>query len=253
MFAPPLPPPPPSKLKLSSPPQANKDALTALVEALRKGFDTAGARPDVNKTFQLSFDTGIYPLNQQSGYDHAAMAPYLDFLLPMGYDMCWGTQTGESNDPVRSLQAGVDQYTSKLNIAAGKVVLGLPWYGWDFPCSGQELGAPCDVTPPAGKPWYGYATQVPFDNAIAFVQNGNNATPVIIDPKGSGSKYFDRVDASGKRHQVWFDDAETLRHRYAMVKEMGLGGVAFWTANFVNYTQPDGEAAAMWDALRVLV
>ena len=132
----------------------NRDALTALVAEL------AAALRGANPRAQLSFDTGIYPLGQADAYDHVALAVSLDFFVPMAYDMCWGAGAAAANCPIGGLGAGLAQYTNDLNISAAQLVVGLPWYGWDFPCADATAGAPCDVAVPDGAEWFGWCTQV---------------------------------------------------------------------------------------------
>ena len=50
--------------------------------------------------------------------------------------------------------------------------------------------------------------------------------------------------AATQRHQVWYDDAETLSAKYRAVVRQGGRGVAMWTANMGD--------DAMWEALRAV-
>ena len=59
------------------------------------------------------------------------------------------------------------------------------------------------------------------------------------------TKHFDYTANSTRgvqRHQVWFDDEETLLAKYKAAAGHGARGVAMWTANMGD--------DAMWDALR---
>jgi spore germination protein YaaH len=49
---------------------------------------------------------------------------------------------------------------------------------------------------------------------------------LLRDPV-SGSPYYVYADATGWR-QGWFEDAQSLRAKYAFVREQGLGGVAIF-------------------------
>ena len=60
------------------------------------------------------------------------------------------------------------------------------------------------------------------------------------DPE-SDTPYYAFQDATGWR-QGWFEDAESLRAKYAFVREHGLGGVAVFPLAY-----GDG---ALWDDLR---
>lgn len=44
---------------------------------------------------------------------------------------------------------------------------------------------------------------------------------------GLQAPHFDYIDEAGKHHQVWFEDARSVRARLNLVKELGLRGVVF--------------------------
>ena len=52
----------------------------------------------------------------------------------MAYDMIDWKHDQFANSPLRGIQSGVAQY-AKLQISPQQIVLGLPWYGYDFPCN----------------------------------------------------------------------------------------------------------------------
>ena len=79
-------------------------------------------------------------------------------------------------------------------------------------------------------------------------QRKMNAT-VSVDSL-SETKYFDYNSTLGRshgRHQVWFDDPDTLQAKYAASKTAGARGVAFWTADMPDYSL--GEGTRMWAAI----
>ena len=193
---------------------------------------------------QLSFDLAIFPDGQSQHYDHKALAEVLDFIVPMAYDEPWGSHVAAANSPIRNINAGIAQY-AKLGVPASKLVIGLPWYGWDYPCVAKE--GECVVKPPAGSPWYGWATQVGYSNVIKQLHAGGG--PVSMDT-ATVTKHFDYMVSGGKspgRHQLWFDDPDTLEAKYAACQRAGARGVGFWTADMPDY--PDGEGRPMWAAI----
>ena len=48
--------------------------------------------------------------------------------------------------------------------------------------------------------------------------------------------FFRYRDGDGKLHEVWFEDARSLRAKYALVNEYGLAGVSFWNLNHLFRT-----------------
>ena len=224
--------------------------LTALVTELYTAMKAH------NPHLQLSFALGIFPDGQASSYNHADLSKVLDFIIPMCYDEPWGSKVAAANAPLASLKAGVAQY-AKRGVSASKLVMGLPWYGWDYPCTTNSSTtstsgglAPCNVSAPPGRDWYGWATQVGYADivttlhspAVSGVEHTDNATVTrwfeYAKPGGAGV-------ADAGRHQLWFDDPTTLEVKYAACKEMGLRGVGFWTANFAGTAQ----GPPMWAAI----
>ena len=218
---------------------AHRDGLTQLVMALRSALSAA------NPAYQLTFDLGISPDGQSTGYDHLALSKLMNFTVPMAYDECWGARSASANSPIGRLLQGIKDYGA-LGVDAGALVMGLPWYGWDFPCTELKTGDACSVDPPAGKPWYGYATQVGYPAVMKLVgQAALRPTTPVLD-SASMTKHFDYFANSTagvmQRHQVWFDDAETLLAKYKAAAAHGARGVAMWTANMGD--------ESMWEALR---
>lgn len=57
-------------------------------------------------------------------------------------------------------------------------------------------------------------------------------------------------DPTGKangRHQLWFDDPQTLVEKYRKCQTLGTHGVGFWTADMPDYTTDEGKQ--MWNAV----
>ena len=98
-----------------------------------------------------------------------------------------------------------------------------------------------------GSPWYGYATQVGYLDVLRLA-NRSAARPThpVLD-RASMTMHFDYFATNAttgevRRHQVWYDDPNTLAAKYDVVAAKHGKGVAMWTAN-------NGDDA-MWDALR---
>lgn len=49
------------------------------------------------------------------------------------------------------------------------------------------------------------------------------------------------TDAKHGRHQVWFDNADTLREKYQACDALGVLGVGVYAADFVDYTIAQGS------------
>jgi len=216
---------------------AHKHELTALVTEL------AAALRKANPHSQLSFARSVYPMNQQDGYDDGALSKVLDFIVPMAYDECWSASKARANSPLPALAVSVQQY-AHLGVPAGRLVMGLPWYAWDFPCDSAARQDVCKITVPRGKPWFGYVTQTSYSFANVTAAKGYSLDKESMTMV---AEYFKDEAGTKKRHQVWFDNPQTLIKKYEEVAQLGMKGVAFWTADEVNYTTSEGRD--MWAAL----
>ena len=45
------------------------------------------------------------------------------------------------------------------------------------------------------------------------------------------SPFFRYTDSAGRQHEVWFEDARSLRAKYRLVADYGLAGVSWWNLN----------------------
>eukprot|EP01059_Diplonema_ambulator_P012927 TRINITY_DN23414_c0_g1_i2.p1 TRINITY_DN23414_c0_g1~~TRINITY_DN23414_c0_g1_i2.p1 ORF type:complete len:335 (+),score=71.54 TRINITY_DN23414_c0_g1_i2:71-1075(+) len=203
--------------------------LTSLVER------TAAALRADNPIAQISFDTTI-SANNPGGYDYVALNKTLDFYIPMGYDMCWGSHTAEANSPMSGLLSGLEKY-DQLGLLS-KVVLGLPWYGYAFPCSSPSPSGGCHTDQTFSGAW-----SHTFDGAVQLEQNAT--TPGAYTP-AKDARFFSYTQG-GQLYQMYYDDAVTLAPKYELVKSKNLRGTAFWYAGCATTGTPQG--VAMWRAI----
>ena len=73
-------------------------------------------------------------------------------------------------------------------------------------------------------------------------------TPVRLDQL-LVSKFFNYRAADGSLHQVWLDDPDTLRPKFALAKSLGLRGVGVWNFDLLDYTSTDTRVRAAMDAM----
>ena len=105
--------------------------LTQLMSELYSTFKTA------DSDYQVTFDVAWSP-NCTDGrcYQYDQLAKFTDFLVIMAYDersQVYGPCIASANSAFATTAKGIQQYLN-LGITAGQLVLGLPWYGYDYPC-----------------------------------------------------------------------------------------------------------------------
>jgi spore germination protein YaaH len=212
----------------------------------RAGFTTFAAALDARlaevdpslllSTFALAFD-------DDDVYDEPALAAVSDFLVVQGYDF---HSRGEARaGPVAALtgwgrlnwEVVVERFL-QLGVSPRKVVMSVPLYGYRWPVTSAAPGADTRgvavETPLA--PAAGVVPELPRAFAEAALHG------IRRDPQ-SGSPYYAFQDSTGWQ-QGWFEDAESLRAKYAFVREHGLGGVALFPLAYGD--------ATLWPDLRAL-
>jgi PKD repeat protein len=108
-----------------------------------------------------------------------------------------------------------------------KLILGLPFYGYEWPTA--STGVPSSTT--------GAGISMTYD-----VARVNAAAHGRLWDGASLTPYY--VSSSGGVRQGWYDDAESLGHKWDLVAANDLGGTGIWA---LNYNTGDD---LLWDALR---
>jgi len=188
-------------------PGADRDELTALVNAFATSLHAHGAKLAVDIV-----PHGAYGTNQYSAaYDVHAIGAAADYVDLMAYD-----QHGEGGTP--GPVAGLDWDRSELaatlpELTRSKTLLGIPLYArrWDGSGGTSDTYAAA-VAYALGLP----GARVDYDFAAQ--------TPFITSADGTSVTYF--------------DDADSLARKLALVTADGLAGAAAWRLGY--------EDPALW-------
>lgn len=140
-----------------------------------------------------------------------ALAPYVDQFFVMAYDMSPMSSPGPTAPLTGAELSDLSVLASYQSVVpASKVILGIPFYGYDFttytpnPPSGV-IGAPYAVT------------------YQSIVQAAHPATwdSVTETPYAS----FKR---QGQWHETWYDDPTSVALKVALAAAFDVGGVGAW-------------------------
>ena len=202
--------------------------------------DTTAALKPLNASIFIC--VGARPSYEERNYDYPGLAAASDFLFVMGYDAhFWDDYTcvlkgtcSPAEAPIKDVGAGVSEYLQQ--VAADKLVLGLPWYGQRY----RQLVLPINEG------------QIPYNDVLGVLDTAGRVQKKELDNDSQTWVITcNGACVDGKTGgKIWIDDATTLAPKYALAQSNGLRGVGVWTINKLDYSgQHDDERDAMWAAL----
>lgn len=152
--------------------------------------------------------------NGPGAEDWPAIGAAADSVKIMAYDYHWSTSAPGAITPLNWLDQ-VAAY-AESTMAGSKIMMGLPWYGYDWPSSGAATTAT-----------YANAKQTALTNNAAIQYDAT-----------SGEPFFGYAG-----HTVYFQDAKGYASKVDMLKQKhpGIGGVAHWAAG--------QEDPAIWNVI----
>jgi len=167
-----------------------------------------------------------------SAWDYPSLAGICDYLIVMGYNYYWSGSstagpvaplTGETQNVMRS----IDTYLS-AGVPPEKLLLGVPWYGYDWPVVSNERKAATTGT----------GTSRIYRAAEALAElHGREFDQATGVPRVS---YM----AGADWRQLWYDDSLSLSMKYGLVKTKGLAGVGIWALSY------EDSGTGMWGSIK---
>lgn len=164
-------------------------------------------------------------------WDYEALANICDGLFVMGYDYHWnGSTTAGPVSPLGGFFFDVEytiyDYLEITNGNSQKIILGVPYYGYDWPV---------------------------LDESIYSQTLGNGIAKVYSTAKGMVETYGTVWDQNSNTHwisynnsefrQCWYDDSLSLSLKYQFAIDNNLAGVGMWALGY------DIGNTELWDAL----
>lgn len=168
-----------------------------------------------------------------NSFNLEALSDLCDYLIAMGYDYYWSSST--TAGPVAPLGGETYNVVKTLNtylnsgVSPGKLFLGVPWYGLDWPVTSEVRKSKATGTATART--YSASQQIAYYHTKAFDQ----ATKV---------PWVSYSGTSGLR-QMWFEDTQSLALKYNLVNSMNLGGTGIWALSY------EGEHKDVWENISI--
>jgi len=142
------------------------------------------------------------------GHNYGLLSQAADFVLLMTYE--WGYTYGPpmAVAPIRNVRQVVDYALTEM--PPEKIYLGIPNYGYDWPLPFRQGSRATSISNQ-------YAVELAARNNVAIRYDERAQAP-----------WFRYVDGNGREHEVWFEDARSIRAKLALAREYGLYGVGYW-------------------------
>lgn len=143
------------------------------------------------------------------GHDYAALGAAANEVLLMTYE--WGYTYGPpmAVAPLPNVRAVVEYALTE--ISPQKIWLGVPNYGYDWPL--PFIQGQTKATSISNR----YAVQLALRYNAEIQYDEQAQTP-----------WFQYQDEQGAMHEVWFEDARSIRAKLALISEYGLRGAGYW-------------------------
>jgi len=170
-------------------------------------------------------------------YDHSALAEVSDHIIVMTYDQHWGLAAGAG--PVASLSWTEDKINSILDrgVPPEKLVLGVPFYSREWKFAPEEEGSQNyeldDMSHISTEVCLQIEENFDEDESTSYYQRGDSTEELKeVSFTESGELLlaeYKKDDGEDYRYQVWLENYNSLRKRYALKEEYGLAGIAAWS------------------------
>jgi spore germination protein YaaH len=146
----------------------------------------------------------------------------------MGYDYYYGGSTTAGPEaPLYNFQTGYNYtltksitYYLKQGVPNSKLLLGLPYYGREWSTSGSAI--PSSTT----GSYTGTKTFAVVKNSPATY----SAATYNWEPNSFSSLYVRYTGTEWR--QCWIDEGRSMRYKFKMVNERGIGGIGIWALGY---------------------
>ena len=154
------------------------------------------------------------PSDYQTGswhgaHDYKAHGEIVDFVIIMTYEWGWSGGPPYAVAPI-DLVEDVIRYAASV-MPSRKIMMGMPLYGYDWPLPYM----------PDGK----WAKRISPQDAIKLAAKKGVSIRYDQQTQSPTFKYYDDNQIE---HEVWFEDARSVREKLLLVNKYDLRGVSYW-------------------------
>lgn len=169
----------------------------------------------LNSSYHLSFDT-YSELSNEELFQNANLSNYCDNIFLMDYDMGhWKTGPNSPCNGSSYYDVGDSIDDWEIYYPGSKIIMGLPFYGYDMPCSGSSPRSTV------------YAKNAVY---IGDAETYSQTNTSFWDLDSQTPWY--RYQVGDQWHQVWYDNETSLAIKSKYAKDHGIAGVGFWALGY---------------------
>lgn len=183
----------------------DRDAFTAFVAELTERMNQEGYQVSVALAPKISFNQ---PGLLYEGKDYAGLGAAANRVLLMTYEWGYSRSVPMAVAPINKVRQVVEYAVTE--IPTDKINLGIPNYGYDWP--------------------------LPYVQGETVARSIGNIEAVRIAVRHGAEILFDETaqtphftyENEGVGHEVWFEDARSIRAKFDLMDEFGIRGTGYW-------------------------
>ena len=153
-------------------------------------------------------------------YDRHVIGDVADYIVFMAYD-----QYGESSTEAGTtagynwVRANVEKFLGQEDVAANKIILGIPFYTRVWQEQDGEL----------------------VDNPAVDMKNIDEIVPEDATRTWDDNlkQHYVEYERDGMTNRIWVEDEQSIEAKLSLIQEYGLAGAAYW--------EKDREPDSIWD------
>ena len=166
-----------------------------------------------------------------NAWDYNSLATITDGLFIMGYNYFYsGSENAGPVSPLGGyfydLEYTVDDYINKTEGQLDKLILGLPYYGYDWPVEDALINSNTTGSGDAKT----YEQAISMANTYGYLYDEPTNAPWISYNINNWQ-------------QCWYDDSLSISIKYKFAKDNGLKGVGIWALGY------DNNSLEMWGSI----
>lgn len=210
--------------------------------------ETRAALQALSPSYQVSVCVAWSPdAIDGRAYDYLGLGHAADVIYVMDYDTrsaVFDQCVASANAPFPGMVQGLQRFMD-VGLKPEQLVLGVPWYGYRYPC---EKGTPRDskYCPIPFHPWREYNCTDAAGQEISYTNITSQDTTGGPWWDANMQAAFFNVEQGGRVFQYWFDNATSTSLKYAYAKKLGLRGVGPYAFNDLDLAPASAE---MWNSL----